>query len=517
MVVTLAGYNMHELSEMPLKRLESVLSKLTLPPQADAAARANLDTERRRLRFLNKVGLGYLHLDRPSGTLSAGEAQRIQLAGLLGSGLASLTVLLDEPSRGMHPGELDALREVLEELRDGGNTVIVVEHDLQIIQAADHIIELGPGAGTRGGEIVASGTIRDIARANTATGKWLSGAGRMGPSEDKILRDPAEWLVIKGAQENNLHGLEVRIPLHMLVGVCGVSGSGKSTLMIDTLGRALVPKTHTTSFAREPLAPGKYDAIEGAPARIVIVDQTRETIRSPAVFLGLTAPLIKLFAATPEANALGLDEKKLAVPCSSCGGTGLGRMDMGFLPDIFVECEACSGTGCIPEAREVRYKGVSLPEVNTLTLEEAYVLFTDEKQIARTLQTALEVGLGYLVWQQAAHTLSGGEAQRLKIVKELCRQTAASTLYILDEPTLGQHMEDVARLIQVLERLVEAGHSVVVIEHHPHVLGRCDWLIELGPGGGPEGGHLIAAGRPADLARMDTPSARYIREALGEQ
>jgi excinuclease ABC subunit A len=309
----------------------------------------------------------------------------------------------------------------------------------------------------------------------------------------------------------------VRIPLHMLAGVCGVSGSGKSTLMIDTLGRALVPKTHTTSFAREPLEPGKYDSIEGAPARTVIVDQTRESIRSPAVFLGLTAPLLRLFAATPEANALGLDEKKLGAPCSSCGGTGLERIDMSFLPDIFEECETCSGTGCIPEAREVRYKGVALPEVNALTLEEAYVLFTDEEHIARPLKTALEVGLGYLVWQQPAHTLSGGEAQRLKIVKELCRRTAENTLYILDEPTLGQHMEDVARLVQVLERLAAAGHSVVVIEHHPHVLARCDWLIELGPGGGPEGGHLIAAGRPAEVAQMDTPSARYIREALGGQ
>lgn len=517
MAVTLAGYNMHELSEMALKLLASVLNNLTLPPQADNTARANLDTVGRRLRFLNKVGLGYLHLDRPSGTLSAGEAQRIQLAGLLGSGLSSLTVLLDEPSRGMHPGELDALREVLEELRDGGNTVIVVEHDLQIIKAADHIIELGPGAGARGGEIVVSGTIRDIVRANTATGKWLSGAGNMGTRTDKILPNPTEWLVIKGAQENNLHGLEVRIPLHMLVGVCGVSGSGKSTLMIDTLGRALIPKTHTTSFAREPLAPGKYDAIEGAPARTVIVDQTRESIRSPAVFLGLTAPLIRLFAATPEANALGLDEKKLAAPCSSCGGTGLERIDMGFLPDIIEECETCSGTGCIPEASEVHYKGVALPEVNALTLEEAYALFAGEEHIARPLKTALEVGLGYLVWQQPAHTLSGGEAQRLKIVKELCRRTAESTLYILDEPTLGQHLEDVARLIQVLERLAAAGHSVVVIEHHPHVLACCDWLIELGPGGGPEGGHLIAAGRPLDVAQMDTPSARYIREALGGQ
>ncbi len=514
MVVTLADYNMHELNEMPLKRLGNVLNDLALPSQADSATRANLDTARRRLSFINKVGLGYLHLDRASGTLSAGEAQRIKLAGLLGSRLASLTVLLDEPSRGMHPNELDALRKVLEDLRDSDNTVIVVEHDLQIIKAADHIIELGPGAGTMGGKIVATGTPRDIADTDTVTGKWLRGEGKIDPGGGRTLGNETEWLAITGAKENNLRGLDVKIPLHALVGVCGVSGSGKSTLIIDTLGRALVHKTHTTSFAREPLEPGKYDSIVGMPERTVIVDQARENIHNPATFLGLTAPLIKLFAATPDAKALGLNEKRLGVPCSSCSGTGLKRMDMAFLPDVFVECETCTGTGCIPEAKEVHFKGISLPEVNGLTLEEAYNLFSEEQVLARPLKVTLEVGLGYLVWQQPAHTLSGGEAQRLKIVKELCRRTKVSTLYILDEPTVGQHMEDVVKLVQVLHRLVKARHSVIVIEHQPHVLASCDWIIELGPGGGPEGGNLIAFGHPTEVAHMNTPTARYIREAL---
>ncbi len=514
LAITLAGYNMHELSEMPLDQLGKVLDDLPLPPQSESTVRSGLDTARRRLRFLNKVGLGYLHLNRPCGTLSAGEAQRIQLAGLLGSELSSLTVLLDEPSRGMHPSELNALREALEDLRDGGNTVIVVEHDLLLIQAADHIIDMGPGSGIKGGQVVATGTPEDIARTDTDTGKWLRGEGKIDSTARSVPRNGTDWLVIKGARENNLRAMDVKIPLHMLVGVCGVSGSGKSTLLIDTLGRALVHKTHTTSFASEPIKPGIYDGIEGAPERTVIVDQTRESIRSPAVFLGLTTPLLKLYAASQDANALGLDEKKLGSSCSSCKGRGINRIDMGFLPDIFLECEVCRGTGYLPEAWEVHYRGIALPEVNALTLEEAYHLFLDEEQIARPLKVALEVGLGYLVWNQPAHTLSGGEAQRLKIVKELCRKTMTSTLYVLDEPTVGQHMEDVVRLVQVLHRLVEIGHTVVVIEHHPHVLASCDWLIELGPGGGPDGGSVITVGSPEAVAETDTPSAQYLREVL---
>jgi len=514
LAVTLGGRNMHELSEMPLSQLGKVLDDLSLPPESQSAVCGSLDTALRRLRFLQKVGLGYLHLNRPSGTLSAGEAQRIQLAGLLGGGLTSLTVLLDEPSRGMHPCELQALREALEELRDEGNTVIVVEHDLQLIRAADHVIDLGPGAGVMGGEVVASGTPQDIARAGTLTGKWLRGAGQTDEPGGNGRRNSDDWLIIKGARENNLRGLDVEIPLHALVGICGVSGSGKSTLLIDTLGRALVRKSHTTSFAREPREPGEHDSTEGVPARTVIVDQTREGIRSPAVFLGLTTPLVRLYAATQDANSLGLDQRQLGTSCSACKGRGLNRIDMGFLPDLFLECEVCRGTGYLPEAWEVRYRGVALPEVSALSLTKAHDLFADEERIARSLKVALEVGLGYLAWRQPAHTLSGGEAQRLRIVKELCRKATAETLYILDEPTVGQHMEDVVRLIRVLRRLVEGGHTAVVIEHHPHVLASCDWLIELGPGGGPDGGSLVAVGRPEEVARADTPTAPYLREVL---
>jgi excinuclease ABC subunit A len=522
LAVTLAGHNMHGLCEMPLERLDGVLAELAPLTGDRPVAGRSLDTARRRLRFLCQVGLGYLHLNRPSGTLSAGEAQRIQLAGLLGSGLTSLTVLLDEPSRGMHPCELEALREALAELRDEGNTVVVVEHDLLLIEAADHVVDLGPGAGAAGGRIVACGTPQEIARADTATGRWLRGGGvAAGAEGGNGRRKPRDWLVIRGARENNLRGETVEIPLGTLVGVCGVSGSGKSTLLIDTLGRALVRQAHTTSFAREPSEPGEYEAIEGAPARAVLVDQARRGIRSPAVFLGLIKPLLKLYAASHDAQALGLDQSQLGRPCSACKGRGQNRIEMGFLPDLFVECETCRGTGYLPEAWQVRVRGVVLPEVNALTLDQICELFGDEERIARPLQAARDVGLGYLVWRQPAYTLSGGEAQRLKIAKELGRRVpgrkaVANSLYILDEPTVGQHMEDVARLVQVLHRLVEGGHTVVLIEHHAHVLAACDWLIELGPGGGPDGGRVIAAGTPEAVAATQTPTAPYLRPLLTE-
>jgi excinuclease ABC subunit A len=360
-----------------------------------------------------------------------------------------------------------------------------------------------------------------MAASGTITGKWLQLGGQAGPTDGEPSlragnghRKPQDWLVIQGARANNLRGETVEIPLGTLVGVCGVSGSGKSTLLIDTLGRALVQQKHTTSFAQEPSEPGEHDAIEGAPGRAVLVDQTRRNVRSPAIYLGLAKPLLKLYAASQDAQALGLDEKQLGRPCSACKGRGQQRIEMGFLPDLFVECETCQGTGYRPEAWEVRVKGLALPEINDLTLDEVYDPFQAEEKIARPLAVARDVGLGYLVWRQPAHTLSGGEAQRLKIVKELGRRARARTLYILDEPTLGQHMEDVARLGGVLQRLVEAGHSVVILEHHPHLLATCDWLIELGPGGGPEGGRVIATGSPEEVARGDTPTAPYLREVL---
>ena len=515
--------NVHELNEMPLEELEELLKTAPDPPTEMPLAKTSLNVVRRRLRFLRQVGLGYLHLNRPTGTLSAGEAQRIQLASLLGSGLTSLTILIDEPSRGMHPSELEALREALQELRDEGNTVIIAEHDLLLIRAADYVIDLGPGAGALGGRIVAEGKPETIIKANTITGKWLKDdrlrrAPRAESLHDWVLlgqrRKPQSWIEIKGARANNLRGENVLLPLATLTGVCGVSGSGKSTLLIDTLGRALVKKTHTSSFAREPIEPGRHDSIENAPKRAFVVDQSRKGIRSPAVFLGLTKPLLEVYADSDDAQALGLDEQTLGKGCSACGGSGRIRIDMGFLPDEYVECETCKGTGHLPEAWEVRYKGVALPDVGAMTLDEVYELFKDEMRIANALNVARQVGLGYLVWNQPDYTLSGGEIQRLKIAKELYKKPEDQTLYILDEPTVGLHMEDVARLVQVLNQLVNAGHTVVVVEHHPHVLASCDWLVELGPGGGPRGGKVIAKGTPEEVAKMDTPTAPYLREVL---
>jgi excinuclease ABC subunit A len=321
-------------------------------------------------------------------------------------------------------------------------------------------------------------------------------------------------MVVRGAQENNLRGGDVSFPLETLTGLCGVSGSGKSTLLIDTIGRALVQKMHSTSFSHEPINPGVHTGIDNPPQRAFLVDQSRRGIFSPAKYLGFDKPLIKIFANSDDAKSLGLTERTLSERCSACRGQGLLRIKMDFLPDEWVECETCQGTGYQQEAWEARIQGVSLPEINAMTIDEVYQLLQEEKKLANRLEVLRRVGLGYLVWKQAAYTLSGGEVQRLKIAKELMKKTKVKTLYILDEPTVGLHLEDVSRLVAVLNQLVAAGHTVLAIEHHPHLLSACDWLIELGPVGGPEGGKIIAAGTPEDLSQMDTPTAPYIRELL---
>jgi excinuclease ABC subunit A len=457
--------------------------------------------------------LGYLHLNRDAATLSAGEAQRVKLAGLLGSGLTSLTVLMDEPTRGMHPSEVAALTGALRTLRDEGNTVVVVEHDPGLIGSADYLVDMGPGAGTSGGEVVAAGTPDAVRQTGTLTARWLRGDLR---SDVQRERRPAQgWMTIRGTRAHNLRGETVRLPKGTLVGVCGVSGSGKSTLMIETVGRALVPKKQTTSVASMPIDPGEHDAIEGAPARAVLVDQSKTGVRSPAHFLGVTKQVHKLYAQSEDAQVLGLDDKALGQRCSVCGGSGTTTLDMGFLPNVHVPCETCRGTGYRPEAWQVRLHGVALPDCFGLTIDEVHDRFgADASTLAAKLATARDVGLGYLVLRQPGYALSGGEAQRLKIAYELYRRTRSKTLYILDEPTVGQHLEDVARLTAVLHRLVDQGHSVVVVEHHTHLLAACDWLVELGPGGGPDGGHVIAAGTPETVAAGKTPTATYLREVL---
>ena len=509
LAVQLNGYTIHELSEMPLQHLEKVLKTVEDAALQSRLTKSSYETCMRRIRFLLQVGLTYVHLNRVSATLSAGEAERVKLAGILGSNLTSLTILLDEPSRGLHPSEVDALVQVLKELRDEGNTVIVVEHDPVIIAAADHIIDMGPGAGAKGGHVTAEGTFEDIKKSNTVTGKWLQSY----TVQTNPRRNPEKWMIIRGARENNLKGEDIIIPLNVLVGICGVSGSGKSTLLIDTLGRVLAPKKHTTSVAYEPMKPGAHDSIENAPDQVVLVDQTRRGIYSPAVFLGLQPLLHTVYANSEDAKALGLHLKQLSKRCSVCNGSGSIKMDMGFLPAVRTPCDVCEGTGYSPEAWDVRVKGLTLPEMFKLTIDEISTLF-DDGRISELSKAARNVGLGYLVLHQPGYTLSGGEAQRLKIAKELCKRTPEQSLYILDEPTVGQHLEDVQQLVTVLQRLVNSGNSVIVIEHNPYVLAACDYLIELGPGGGPEGGYIVASGTPEDISKMNTKTAPYLKEVL---
>lgn len=511
---TILGYNVHELKKKSISELREILRDLKVPETDAYFTSSNLETILKRLKFLEQVGLGYIHLNRPALSLSAGEAQRVILSSLLGSGLTSLTILLDEPSRGMHPSEVDSLIEALRELKKEGNTPIVVEHDLSIIKAADELIDMGPGAGTAGGKIVALGAPTDVAKSSSITGRWLRGESKFQFSD--APRTPIAWMKIVGARGNNLQNIDLEIPLGVLVGFCGVSGSGKSTLLIDTLARAIAPKKFTTSVAYEETQPDEYDNITNAPERIVVLDQGRKGLRSPGQALGLLDSLVDVFAESEDAVSLGLDKKKLSQPCSICEGAGYLRTDLGFLPAVFTPCETCAGSGRSPEAWDVRMKGYSLPELNNLTLNEIYKLFKDDERIERKLRPALDVGLDYLVLKQPTWTLSGGEIQRLKIAQELMKKSTSGSLYILDEPTVGQHLEDVKRLIVVLQKLVAAGNSVFVIEHHPHVLAACDWLIELGPKGGPEGGVVIAEGSPYEIKDLKTPTAPYISEILEE-
>jgi len=513
--VKLGDKTIFELRNIPLRLLQSIID--TLPEDlVENPITANIITAiRTRLRFLCEVGLGYLNLDRYTATLSAGEAQRVKLAGLLDGRLIGLTVLLDEPSRGMHPTEVDAMVQALRKLQDAGNTVIVVEHDLQIIQAADHILDIGPGAGRFGGKIVAQGSTSKVSQADTVTGRWLR-------HEKKIYipidRNASQGMLkLHKPSGYNLKIDTLEIPLGVMVGVCGVSGSGKSTLILDTLGRILAPPKQTTSVAYEPIRPEPYEVLEGAPVHSVVIDQTRAGLHNPASFLGVEPALRKAFAESEMAYSLGLDVQSLKKNCSACGGRGVQRIKMGFLPDIFEICDICGGSGYPDEANAIRLHDHTLPEVMAMSIERAHQIFVGEEKIANPLSAAMRVGLGYLILNQPARTLSGGEAQRLKIAFELNKRIRNQTLYLLDEPTVGQHLEDIQRLIGVLRELVAVGGSVIVVEHHPHVLAACDWLIELGPGGGPDGGMIIASGRPEAVARKDTPTAPYIRQILEER
>jgi excinuclease ABC subunit A len=457
-----------------------------------------------RLRFLENVGIGYLSMDRAAATLSGGEAQRIRLATQIGSSLVGVLYILDEPSIGLHQRDNSKLIGTLERLRDLGNTVIVVEHDEQTMRAADHLVDLGPGAGEHGGRLVAQGTAREVeAVPESLTGQFLSGARAIQPP--KRRRRPSGYIELLGASEHNLRGIDVRVPLGVLTCVTGVSGSGKSTLVNDVLFKAVANRLHRTHQR-----PGAHRAIRGLEQldKVIAVDQSpigRTPRSNPATYTGLFDVIRDLFAKTQEARARGYKPGRFSFNvkggrCEVCRGDGQIKIEMHFLPDVYVPCEQCHGKRYNRETLEVRFKGKSIADVLDMSVEEALGFFEHIPKIRRRLETLSAVGLGYVRLGQPATTLSGGEAQRVKLATELSKIATGRTLYILDEPTTGLHFADVERLLEVLRRLVDARNSVVVIEHNLDVIKSADRLIDMGPEGGEEGGLVIAAGTPEEVA-----------------
>lgn len=493
---------------LPIEEAVGWMEGVQVAADREEAVRPVVAEVRKRLRFLNEVGLGYLTMDRGSATLSGGEFQRIRLATQLGAGLAGVLYVLDEPSIGLHPEDNARLIGALERLRDLGNTIVVVEHDEEMIRAADYLIEMGPGAGLHGGELVAAGTVEEVMKVEASpTGRWLR-QGTQSPAPGVRLKglEGAGSLVIKGAREHNLKNIEVEIPLGQLVCVTGPSGSGKSTLVDKILKRALA-----RSFHNAKATPGAHDGLVGIEniARLVVVDQSplgKSPRSNPATYTGAFDHIRKLFAQLPLSRQRGYPAGRFSFNvkggrCEKCQGGGAVRIDMHFLNDVYVTCDSCAGRRYNRETLEITYKGRSIADVLELTAEEGADLFSKVPKLSALLKALCDVGLGYIGLGQAANTLSGGEAQRVKLATELAKSSTEGVLYLLDEPTTGLHHHDVQVLLRVLEQLREAGHSLVVIEHNLEVIAASDWVIDLGPGGGTRGGEVVAVGSPADLAR----------------
>jgi excinuclease ABC subunit A len=492
-----------------------------LTDRENQIARQVLKEIRARLGFLVDVGLDYLTLDRASGSLSGGEAQRIRLATQIGSSLMGVLYILDEPSIGLHQRDNDRLIATLMRLRELGNTLIVVEHDEETIRAADWVIDIGPGAGEHGGELIHSGPLAELLQSpRSITAAYLRG-DRAVPVPARRRRGSGEWLTVRGARENNLRGVDIAFPLGRFVAVTGVSGSGKSSLVTQILYPALAARIWG---ARE--RPGAHDAIDGIDRidKVIEIDQSpigRTPRSNPATYTGLWAPLRELLAAVPESRLRGYLPGRFSFNvkggrCEACEGAGIVQIEMHFLPDVYVQCEVCKGKRYNRETLEIHYKGHNVAEILEMTVDEALAFFSAVPSIRNKLQTLHDVGMGYIHLGQPATTLSGGEAQRVKLATELSKRATGQTLYILDEPTTGLHFDDVARLLQVLGRLVEAGNTVVVIEHNLDVIKSADWVIDLGPEGGAAGGDLVAAGTPEAIARTRAShTGRYLRHALG--
>ncbi len=496
------------ITSMPVGEAELYFEKLALEGRKGEIANKILKELRARYRFLVDVGLNYLTLNRSAETLSGGEAQRIRLASQIGAGLVGVMYILDEPSIGLHQRDNERLLATLTHLRDLGNTVLVVEHDEDAIRRADHIIDIGPGAGVHGGRIVAQGKLKDIlGNEDSLTGAYLSGKRKIDIPQQRTPNDPGRQLVLTGATGNNLQAVTLEIPLGLLTCITGVSGSGKSTLINGTL----YPIAATELNGATTLTPAPHESIAGMDQvdKCIDIDQSpigRTPRSNPATYTGIFTPVRELFAGTQEARSRGYKAGRFSFNvkggrCEACQGDGVTKVEMHFLPDIYVPCDICKGKRYNRETLEVRYKGKNIHEVLEMTVEDALVFFEPVPSIARKLQTLMDVGLSYIRLGQAATTLSGGEAQRVKLSKELSKRDTGKTLYILDEPTTGLHFEDIKQLLAVLHRLRDHGNTIIIIEHNLDVIKTADWIVDLGPEGGSGGGQIIATGTPEDVAR----------------
>ena len=519
LAVTVCGKNIHEMTNQSVRDLHAFLEQMTLTKQQLLIGDQILKEIKARIRFLMDVGLDYLSLTRATGTLSGGEAQRIRLATQIGSGLVGVAYILDEPSIGLHQRDNDKLLATLCKLRDLGNSVIVVEHDEDTMLAADYIVDIGPGAGEHGGQVVATGTAKELMEnPNSITGAYLS--GRMKIPVPDTRRTPTGWMTVKGAQENNLKNIDVKFPLGVLTCVTGVSGSGKSSLVNEILYKSLAKQLN-----RARTIPGKHKCIEGMEQldKVICIDQSpigRTPRSNPATYTGVFDMIRDLFAATSDAKAKGYKKGRFSFNvkggrCEACSGDGILKIEMHFLPDVYVPCEVCQGKRYNRETLEVKYKGKSIYDVLEMTVEEALTFFENVPFVRRKIQALYDVGLSYIKLGQPSTTLSGGEAQRIKLATELSRRSTGKTVYILDEPTTGLHFADVHKLTEILQRLAEGGNTVIVIEHNLDVIKTADYIIDMGPEGGDGGGTVVASGTPEEVAEVpESYTGYYVKKYL---
>ena len=519
LAVTVGGKNIAEVTEMSIENLQTFMGSLELTQQQKMIGGQILKEIQARIKFLMDVGLDYLTLARATGTLSGGEAQRIRLATQIGSGLVGVAYILDEPSIGLHQRDNDKLLGTLKHLRDLGNSVIVVEHDEDTMRAADYIVDIGPGAGEHGGEVIACGTAEQIMKnKKSITGAYLSGRMQIPVPEHRA--DPSGWIKIRGARENNLKNVDVEIPLGVMTCVTGVSGSGKSSLVNEILYKRLA-----RDLNRARVIPGKHNAIDGLEQldKVIAIDQSpigRTPRSNPATYTGVFDLIRDLFASTADAKARGYKKGRFSFNvkggrCEACAGDGILKIEMHFLPDVYVPCEVCHGKRYNRETLEVKYKGKSIYDVLNMTVEEALHFFENVPSIRRKMETLYDVGLSYIRLGQPSTQLSGGEAQRIKLATELSRRSTGKTIYILDEPTTGLHFADVHKLTEILHRLSADGNTVVVIEHNLDVIKTADYIIDMGPEGGDKGGTVIAKGPPEEVAESPVSyTGKYIKPML---